>query len=249
MDVSSTAAFFSKREQSNAAQVIVLGSVASANWLFPATENPVGKKVTIWKQPFEVVGVIASGSWLVAATPGDDQFDALYVPAHHRAAAAESGVKLNDITITTASTSEVTRVSNEITRLLRARHKIGVKDPDDFTVTSQARQALAKGGMRPEVARSVVGNVAGLEKVTLEQLGKTLDRASNTMTALLASVAAVSLLVGGIGIMNIMLLSVTERTREIGIRRAVGARPKDVAAAISGGGHHAQRIRGAWRVL
>ena len=122
----------------------------------------------------------------------------------------------------------MTRVAKAITDLLRVRHHIGARTPDDFTVTNQARQALARGGMRPEVARAVVGNVAGLEKVTLEQLGKTLDRASATMTALLASIATVSLVVGGIGIMNIMLLSVIERTREIGIRRAVGARSHDV---------------------
>ncbi len=217
--------FFSRREQSNAEQVIVLGSVASER-LFGA-ENPVGKKVTVWKQPFEVVGVVGSGSWLVSAAAGDDQFDAVYVPFTTVQRLLNLS-KLNDISVTTASSGEVTRVSRDITDVLRARHKIGFKDPDDFTVTSQARQALAQGGMRPEVARSVVGNVAGLEKVTLEQLGKTLDRASRTMTALLASIAAVSLLVGGIGIMNIMLLSVTERTREIGIRRAVGARAKDV---------------------
>jgi putative ABC transport system permease protein len=203
----------------------VLGAVVSQR-LFGA-QNPVGRVVNLWKQPFEVVGVVGSGSWLVAPAPGDDQFDAVYVPFTTIQRLLNLS-KLSDITITTASSGDVTRVAKQITDVLRTRHKISFKSPDDFTVTSQARQALAKGGMLPDVARSVVGNVAGLEKVTLEQLGKTLDRASRTMTALLASVAAVSLLVGGVGIMNIMLLSVTERTREIGIRRAVGARAADI---------------------
>lgn len=217
--------FYTKREEKNADQVAVLGSVA-AEKLF-GDENPVGKMITIWKQPFEVVGVVSSGTWMVEAKPGDDQFDAVYVPftTIHRLLNLS---KLNDISVTAASAGDVSRLTRSITALLRKRHNIKDTAADDFTVTSQARQALAKGGMRPEVARSVVTNVDVLEKVTLEQLGKTLDRASKTMTALLGCVAAVSLLVGGIGIMNIMLLSVTERTKEIGVRRAIGARAKDV---------------------
>jgi putative ABC transport system permease protein len=217
--------FFSEREQRNAAQVVVLGVVA-AQRLF-GTTAPTGQDVKIWNQPFRVVGVVTSSSWVVAPAPGDEQFDAVYVPftTVHRLL---NVTKLNDITITAASTGDVTRVAKGVTELLRARHGITVEKPDDFTVATQARQALARGGLRPDVARAVVGNVDGLEKVTLEQLAKTLERASRTMTALLASIAAVSLLVGGIGIMNIMLLSVTERTREIGVRRAVGARARDV---------------------
>jgi ABC-type antimicrobial peptide transport system permease subunit len=217
--------FFSAREQSRAEQVIVLGSIA-AERLFGGAD-PVGRDVTVWNQPFRVVGVVTTTSWMIAPAAGDDQFDAVYIPFRtmHRLL---NLTKLNDITITAASTGEVTRIMTDVTALLRARHRIADNAPDDFTVTTQARQALARGGLRPDVARAMVGNVAGLEKVTLEQLGRTLDRATRTMALLLAAIAAVSLVVGGIGIMNVMLLSIADRTREIGIRRAVGARARDV---------------------
>jgi putative ABC transport system permease protein len=218
--------FFNKRENANTKQVCVLGYV-TAKQLFGEDVNPVGKTVTLWKQPFEVVGVVGSSSWLVAPEAGDDQFDAIYIPIYTMQKLLNLS-KLNDITLTTASTGDVNRVSKTVTDLLRKRHKISAKAPDDFTVTNQARKALSKGSMRPEIAQAVVGNIDGLEKVTLDQLSKTLDRSSQTMSVLLGSIATVSLIVGGIGIMNIMLLSVTERTREIGIRRAVGATSSDV---------------------
>jgi putative ABC transport system permease protein len=217
--------FFSARQERKAEQVVVLGAIV-ADKLF-GNANPVGQTVTLWKQPFKVIGVVTSSSWMINPEAGDDQFDAVYIPVTTMQRLLNLS-KLNDITVTTASTGDVTRVLKIITTLLRSRHNIGSDRPDDFTVASEASKALTKGGLRPDVASAVTGNVDGLEKVTLDQLGKTLDKSSKTMTALLASIATVSLIVGGIGIMNIMMLSVTERTREIGIRRAVGAREEEV---------------------
>jgi putative ABC transport system permease protein len=218
--------FFTEREQNRAEQVIVLGQVV-ADRLFAAGANPLGQTVTLWNQPFEVVGVVTSATWVVQPAPGDDQFDAVYMP-YTTTQRLLNLSKLNDITVTAESSGDVSQLSREITKLLRARHGIGDNDPDDFTIITQATKALTTGGLPPSVARAVAANVAELEKVTLEQLALTMERASRTMTWLLAAVAAVSLLVGGIGIMNITLLSVTERTKEIGLRMAVGARGKDV---------------------
>ncbi|MGD9905062.1 MAG: ABC transporter permease [Vicinamibacterales bacterium] len=218
--------FFTEDEQDDRAMVLVLGSVV-AEKLFGPEVNPVGRDVTLWNQTFEVVGVVTSASWVVRPAPGDDEFDAVYMP-YTTTHQLLNLTKLNDITVTAASSGDVSGLAKRITDLLRERHGITVEKPDDFTISTQATRAVATGGLPPDVAAAIAGNVKELERVTLEQLAGTLERASSTMRWLLAAVAAVSLIVGGIGIMNITLLSVTERTKEIGLRMAVGARGRDV---------------------
>jgi putative ABC transport system permease protein len=131
---------------------------------------------------------------------GDDQDDAVFIP-YTTAQKRLMGVDyLRTISISAASADGVPRVARDVSTLLRIRHNILPGEPDDFRVR------------------------------TLDEMIAVRTRTTRTMTTLLAAIAGVSLLVGGIGVMNIMLVSVTERTREIGIRVAVGARRRDVMA-------------------
>lgn len=218
--------FFSADDVASSRQVMVLGRVV-ADRLFGTTANPVGQTVLLWNQPFEVLGVVGSSTWAAQPAPGDDQFDAVYLPVStvHRLLNLS---KLNTITVTTRSAGDTTAIAGDIVDLLRRRHGITEEMPDDFIVRTQAEQMLNKG-LAPEVARVVSGNLASVDAMTMKQLATSMQRSNRTLLALLAGVAAVSLLVGGIGVMNLLFLSVTQRTREIGLRMAMGARRRDIA--------------------
>lgn len=218
--------FLNADEVERSEQVMVLGRVVSDH-LFGANVNPVGRTVLLWHQPFKVIGVIGSRSWADQPAPGDDQFDAVYVPVTAIDRLLNLS-KLNSISVTTESVGDTKRVAKAITDMLRQRHHISAAMADDFQVTTVAQQVLGKG-LSPDLARAVTGNIASVDQLTVEQLSASLSRTNWIMLSLLAGVAAVSLLVGGIGVMNLLLLSVSQRTREVGLRIALGARRGDIA--------------------
>jgi putative ABC transport system permease protein len=185
--------FFTRTEQQNAAKVAVLGQTVASN-LFPAT-NPLGKLIIVRRVPFVVIGVLNSKG---QSGMGRDQDDQVVVPITSLQTRLTGNNWLGVIIISATSPQFVNSVIPMTSRLLRLRHHLSAKEPDDFSIR----------------------NISSVQQAFIET--------SRIMSLLLASVAIISLVVGGIGIMNIMLVSVTERTREIGIRLAVGAHARDI---------------------
>ncbi|HMM22780.1 MAG TPA: ABC transporter permease [Selenomonadales bacterium] len=183
-----TGSFFTPKDVDTRARVVVLGKTTADN-LFGEI-SPIGQTVRINKAPFRVVGILGAKG---QSAGGMDQDDMAVIPLTTAQERLLGITYLNSISIQAASGDVIDQVQEEITALLRTRHRLAPGVADDFTVR----------------------NLASVMATAQETTG--------TITLLLGNIAAISLLVGGIGIMNIMLVSVTERTREIGIRKALGA--------------------------
>jgi putative ABC transport system permease protein len=185
---------FTQDDVTMAANVAVIGETVRKNLFGPV--DPIGETIRINNLPFKVVGLLqAKGT---SAAMGQDQDDIIFVPITTLQKKITGQPWLRWIVVSATSQAASYTAQEQITSLLRDRHRIRRGQDDDFFVRNLA-------------------DVADLA-----------DQNARLFTILVASIASISLLVGGIGVMNIMLVSVTERTREIGIRMAIGATETDV---------------------
>lgn len=166
--------------------------------LFTEGEDPLGKMIRIKNVPFQIIGILAPKG---QSPNGNDQDDIIFIPfttAERKVVGTQFLGTVGALFASTERTEDLPEAVEDIRRILRERHRLRPEQPDDFTLRTQV------------------------------DIGRVQEGTGETLTIMMFSVASISLLVGGIGIMNILLVSVTERTREIGIRMAIGAKRQHI---------------------
>ncbi|MBX3319960.1 MAG: ABC transporter permease [Nitrospira sp.] len=178
----------------DSAALVAILGQTVVNEIFEPGEEPLGALIRINNVPLRVIGVLSPKG---QSLYGSDQDDVVVIPfstAERKVLGTMFLGSVGGVYVSTGRVEDLQEATEEIRQVMRARHRIKGEEPDDFTIRTQV------------------------------EIGMVQEETSETLTVMLMVIACVSLLVGGIGIMNILLVSVTERTREIGIRMAVGAK-------------------------
>jgi putative ABC transport system permease protein len=186
-------AMFAARDVRAAAKVAVIGPKTAVQLFGPM--DPIGQSVRVKNIPFTIIGLLVSKG---AGLGGQDQDDRLIIPYTSAMKRVTGDKSIKSISVQISGQDRMVLAQQQITDLLRQRHRVATDHDADFSIMNQ------------------------------KEIADTVGSISRVITLLLGTIAGMSLLVGGIGIMNIMLVSVTERTREIGIRVAVGAQGYDI---------------------
>lgn len=230
----SEGAWFNGQDEQSGAAVAVVGQTVVTNLFSKGDQDPIGQTIRIKDAMFRIVGVLQTKGEQGAS----DADDVIFIPFSTASRRLDPRLHIQQIQVQVATINDLGPVQQDISSLLRTRHSLPGPDPAlQQPNSSDAGSFIRDGGSGSQKPGTVGGTSSSLSNagppddfqiLSISQLVQSAQESATQLAMLLIGIAGISLAVGGIGIMNIMFVSVTERTREIGIRIAVGARRRDI---------------------